>query len=93
MAVTVPAPTTRHLFAYVVAAVVGVVLVISVVVGLAITGSDSSPAVGDTGTNLSQEIPGRFSEGRIGSPDAIERRALDDPRRYGSPDAAEEYGR
>ncbi len=93
MTVTVPDPITRHLFAYVAAAVVAVALLISVVAGLAIADSDSTPAVNDTDTGLSWEISSRFSDDRIGSPDALERRALDDPRRYGSADAAEEYNR
>ena len=89
MTVTVPTPISRHRRAYVVAAVAAVALVISVLVGLAITDTDSSPAVTRTGSGVAQELPSRFS----GSPDAVERRALDDPARYGSPDAAEEWNR
>jgi hypothetical protein len=91
MTVTVPAPITRHLSAYLAAAVVVVALLFAAVVGVIATDSDSSPAVRETGTNLSTDIPSRFDVGRIGSPDALERRALDDPRRYGSPEAAEAY--
>ena len=89
MTVTVPAPITRHLFAYLAAAVVAVALLVSVIAGFAIADSDSGPAVRDTGAGVSQETPSRFADGHIGSADALERRALDDPPGYGSADAAE----
>lgn len=91
MTVTVPAPITRHLFAYLAAAVAVVALLVAVAVGLAIADSDSSPAVTDSGGGVSQEIPSRFGGDRIGSADALERRALDDVPRYGSADAAEAH--
>jgi hypothetical protein len=42
---------------------------------------------------VQQELPTRFGEGRPSSPDAIEHQAVNDPARYGSPDAAEEWNR
>ncbi|MBA2626247.1 MAG: hypothetical protein H0U89_11680 [Acidimicrobiia bacterium] len=88
--ITVQDPMPRHLLTYVVAAVAAVVLAISLVVGFSIADSDSSPTVSDTGSSsVVQELPSRFSEGRSGSPGALD----DAASRYGSPDAAEEYNR
>jgi hypothetical protein len=90
MTVTVPAEISRHIGAYVGAAVAAVALVVAIVLGMAIADSDSTPAV--RSSTVQQELPTRFGEGR-GSPDAIEHRAVNDPARYGSPDAAEEWNR
>jgi hypothetical protein len=90
MAVTVPAPISRHLLIYVAGALAAVALVVSVLVGMAIADSSSSPATGSTPTDVQESTSTRFSEG---SPDAIEHRAANDPARYGSPDAAEEWNR
>jgi hypothetical protein len=87
---TVPAPHNRHLVTYVIATVVALTLVLAVLVGFSIADSDSSPAVGRTGSEAGQELPAHLSDG---TPDALERRALNDPARYGSPDAAEEWNR
>jgi len=89
MTVTVPAPVSRHLVIYVAAAVAAVALVLSVLIGLAVADSDSTPAARTTSATVS-DPPGRFDRG---SPDAVERRGADDPARYGSPDAAEEWNR
>jgi hypothetical protein len=90
MAVTVPAPIPRHLLTYVVGAVAAIALVVSVLVGMAVADSDSGPATGSTPTAAQDSTSTRFSEG---SPDAIEHRSVNDPARYGSPDAAEEWNR
>lgn len=90
MAVPVPAPISRHFLIYVGAAVAAVALVVSLLVGMAIADSDSSPATGATPAAVQESTFTRFTEG---TPDAIEHRALNDPARYGSPDAAEEWNR
>jgi hypothetical protein len=88
MTITVPAEISRHFGAYLAAAVAAVALVVALVVGFAVVDSDSPSGAVTTGrSGVSQELPTR------GSPDAIERRTLDDPARYGSPDAAEEWNR
>lgn len=89
MTYTIPASFSRHFTAYVVAAAAALALVISIVLGMAIADSDSSPVVRSSSNGgVQQELPT--------TPDALERRALndlDDPARYGSPDAAEEWNR
>ena len=89
MTVTIPAEISRHITAYVVAALAALALVVSLVVGMAIADSDSSPAVRSDSSTV-QELPSRLTDG---SPDAIEHRAANDPFRYGSPEAAEEWNR
>jgi hypothetical protein len=90
MAVPIHAPISRQFLIYVGAAVAAVALVVSVLVGMAIADSDSSPATGSTPSAVQESTFTRFSEG---SPDAIEHRSVNDPARYGSPDAAEEWNR
>jgi hypothetical protein len=57
---------------------------------MAIADSDSSPVTDSTPAAVHESTFARFSEG---SPDAIEHRAANDPQRYGSADAAEEWNR
>ena len=54
---------------------------------MAVAGSDSGTDVPVTSSGVRQELPTRPG------PDAIEHRAVTDPARYGSPDAAEEWNR
>ena len=90
MAFTVPAPISRHPLTYVAAAAAAVALVVALLLGMALTDSDSSPASGTTPPAVQESTSFRFSEG---SPDAIEHRSVNNPARYGSPDAAEEWNR
>jgi hypothetical protein len=94
MTATVPTPIARHhLTAYVMAAVAAVTLVLALVIGIAVADSDSGTTFPRTSSGVQQELPTRFGEGRPSSPDAIEHQAVNDPARYGSPDAAEEWNR
>jgi hypothetical protein len=90
MAVSVPAPISRHLHLYIAAAVAAFALVIAVLAGMAVFDSDSTPVRSSNPPAVQESTFTRFSEG---SPDAIEHRATNDPARYGSPDAAEEWNR
>jgi len=90
MAVTIQTPSSRHFFVYLMAAVAAMALVVSVLVGMAIADSGSDPVpAGRTSTGSVHNAPSDFD----GSLDAIEHRATNDPARYGSPDAAEEWNR
>jgi hypothetical protein len=89
MTVTVPAPITRHLTAYLVAAVAAVALVASLAIGMAIAGSGSTSSVRHTESGVVQEPPSRFVEGRSPSQDLVGRSTATDSAQHAANAAAE----
>jgi hypothetical protein len=89
---TIPAPIPRHhhhLLVYVGIAIAALALVASVLVGMAVTGSDSGTDFPATGSGVHQELPTRFGENRPAAPNAIAHRAAVDPARAAARVAAE----